>query len=91
MDNRSISHTRWKCQYHIVFIPKYRKKVLYGKVRDDVREIINTLCKYKNVECFYCDNCSDQATLYEFEGRQLCIECIKKLLPLVEGSEIYDF
>lgn len=35
MDNRSISHTRWKCQYHIVFIPKYRKKVLYGKVRDD--------------------------------------------------------
>lgn len=30
MDNRSISHTRWKCQYHIVFIPKYRKKVLYG-------------------------------------------------------------
>lgn len=30
MDNRSISHTRWKCQYHIVFIPRYRKKVLYG-------------------------------------------------------------
>ena len=50
MDNRSISHTRWKCQYHIVFIPKYRKKVLYGKVRDDVREIISVLCKYKDVE-----------------------------------------
>ena len=44
MDNRRISHTRWKCQYQIVFIPKYRKKVLYGKVREDVREIINTLC-----------------------------------------------
>ena len=52
---------------------------------------IGDSCKYKNVECFYCDNCSDQAMLYEFEGRQLCIECIKKLLPLVEGSEIYDF
>ena len=50
MDNRSISHTRWKCQYHIVFIPKYRKKILYGKIREDVREIISTLCKYKNVE-----------------------------------------
>lgn len=50
MDNRSISHTCWKCQYHIVFIPKYRKKVLYGKVKDDVREIIDALCKYKNVE-----------------------------------------
>ena len=41
---------RWKCQHHIVFIPKYRKKVLYGKVREDVREILSTLCKYKNVE-----------------------------------------
>ncbi len=50
MDNRSISHTRWKCQYHIVFIPKYRKKVLYGKVREDVREIISVLCKYRDVE-----------------------------------------
>lgn len=49
MDNRSLSHTKWKCQYHIVFIPKYRKKVLYGKVREDVREIISALCKYKNV------------------------------------------
>ena len=50
MNNRSLSHTKWKCQYHIVFIPKYRKKVLYGKVREDVREILSTLCKYKNVE-----------------------------------------
>lgn len=50
MDNKSISHTRWKCQYHIVFIPKYRKKILHGKVREDVRKIITTLCKYKDVE-----------------------------------------
>ena len=50
MDNRSLAHVRWKCQYHIVFIPKYRKKVLYGKLREDVREIISTLCKYKDVE-----------------------------------------
>ena len=49
MDNQSLSHVRWKCQYHIVFIPKYRKKVLYGKLREDVREIIKILCKYKNV------------------------------------------
>lgn len=48
MDNRGVSHTRWKCQYHIVFILKYRKKVLYGKVRDDVREIISVRCKYKS-------------------------------------------
>ena len=45
MDNKSLSHVKWKCQYHIVFIPKYRKKVLYGKLKADVREIISTLCR----------------------------------------------
>lgn len=50
MDNKSLADIRQKCQYHIVFIPKYRKKVLYGKVRENVREIITTLCKYRNVE-----------------------------------------
>ena len=63
MDNRSISHTRWKCQYHIVFIPKYRKKVLYGKVRDDVREIISTLCKYKDVDIIAGAVCIDHVHL----------------------------
>ncbi len=63
VDNKSISHTRWKCQYHIVFIPKYRKKVLYGKVREDVREILNTLCKYKNVEIIAGAVCVDHVHL----------------------------
>ena len=50
MDRKSLSHTRWQCQYHIVFIPKYGKKKLYGQVKRDVREILSTLCKYKGVE-----------------------------------------
>lgn len=63
MDNKSLSHTCWKCQYHIVFIPKYRKKVLYGKVREDVREIISTLCKYKSVEIIAGAVCIDHVHL----------------------------
>ena len=59
MDNKSLSHTRWKCQYHIVFIPKYRKKVLYGKLKEDVRDIISILCNYKNVETI--GNITDEA------------------------------
>ncbi len=50
MDNQSLAHVRWKCQYHIVFSPKYRKKVLYGKLKRDVREIIAALCRYKDME-----------------------------------------
>lgn len=44
MNNKSLSDTRWKYQYHIVFIPKYRKKLLFGKLKADVKEILTTLC-----------------------------------------------
>ena len=63
MDNRILSHTKCKCQYHVVFIPKYRKKVLYGKIRQVVREIINTLCKYKDVEIIAGAVCVDHIHL----------------------------
>ena len=63
MDNKSISHTRWKCRYHIVFIQKYRKKILYGKIREDVREISSILCKYKDVEIIAGAVCIDHVYL----------------------------
>ena len=59
MDSKSLSHTKWKCQYHIVFIPKYRKKKLFGQLKCDVREILSTLCKYKGVEIIEGAVCAD--------------------------------
>ena len=49
-DDLSLSHTRWNCKYHIVFIPKYRRKEIYGKIRADIGQIIRQLCAYKDVE-----------------------------------------
>ena len=49
-DDLSLSHTRWYCKYHIVFIPKYRRKEIYGKIRTDIGQIIRQLCAYKDVE-----------------------------------------
>ena len=49
-DDLSLSHTRWNCKYHIVFIPKYRRKTIYGKLRSDIGQIIRQLCEYKGVE-----------------------------------------
>ena len=63
MDNKSLSPTKWECQYHIVFIPKYRKKILYGRVKNDVREIISTLCKYKDVDIIAGAVCVDHIHL----------------------------
>ena len=49
-DDLSLSHTRWNCKYHIVFIPKYRRKEIYGKLRSDIGQILRQLCLYKGVE-----------------------------------------
>ena len=46
----ALAHTKWMCKYHIVFTPKYRRKMIYNKYREDVREIIKQLCSYKGVE-----------------------------------------
>ena len=46
----SLSRTTWMCKYHIVFIPKYRRKAIYGQYRSDLQEIIRQLFKYKGVE-----------------------------------------
>ena len=43
----SLAHTKWICKYHIVFTPKYRRKVIYNQLRKDIREIIKDLCKWK--------------------------------------------
>ena len=46
----ALAHTKWMCKYHIVFTPKYRRKMIYNQYREDVREIIKQLCSYKSVE-----------------------------------------
>ena len=63
MDSKSLSHTKWKCQYHIVFIPKYRKKKLFGRVRADLKDILKQLCLYKKVEIVEGAICSDHVHL----------------------------
>ena len=52
MANRtnSLARTKWLCKYHIVIVPKYRRKVIYYEYRKDLQEIIRTLCRYKQVE-----------------------------------------
>ena len=49
MDNLSIAHTRWNCTYHIVFIPKYRRKIMYGELKRELAEILKKLCEMKQV------------------------------------------
>ena len=63
MDSSSLAHCKWECQNHIVFIPKFRRKKMYGMVKDDVRDIIKTLCSYKKVEIIAGAVCADHVHL----------------------------
>lgn len=64
MDNRSTAHSRWNCTYHIVFIPKYRRRVMYGETKRDLVEIIKKLCKMKQVELIDGRICRDHIHMY---------------------------
>ncbi|MEG1523540.1 MAG: IS200/IS605 family transposase [Clostridia bacterium] len=46
----SLAHTKWLCKYHIVFTPKYRRKIIYNQYRESIRDILKQLCRYKGVE-----------------------------------------
>ena len=46
----SLSHTKWLCKYHIVFTPKYRRKIIYNQYKASIRDILRQLCAYKGVE-----------------------------------------
>ena len=59
MDTESLSHTKWRCKYHIVFAPKYRRRIIYGKLRGDIGKILRQLCLRKNVEILEANACID--------------------------------
>ena len=90
MDALSLSHTKWNCQYHIVFIPKYRRRVMYGKVKEDIREILRTLCGYKKVEIIEGAVCSDHIHLCLSIPPKLSISSLMGYLKGKSALMIFD-
>ena len=64
MDNQSIQHTRRNCTYHIVFIPKWRRRIMYGENKKDLVEIIKKLCEMKSVRLIEGKVCVDHIHMY---------------------------
>ena len=58
-DNQSLAHTKWNFKYHIVFAPKYRRKVFFGQKRFEIGGIIRELCRWKGVELLSAEACPD--------------------------------
>ena len=59
LDTESLAHTKWNCKYHIVFAPKYRRQVIYGKIKKDIGIMLRKLCEYKQVEILEAEACKD--------------------------------
>ena len=64
MDKNSLAHTRWECKYHIVFAPKYRRKVIYKQIRSDIGRILGELCKRKGIEIIEAEACPDHIHMF---------------------------
>jgi len=58
-DTTSLAHTTWNCKYHIVFAPKYRRKVFYGEKRLEIGAILRSLCEWKEVNILEAEVCPD--------------------------------
>ena len=78
-DESSLSHTRWNCQYHIVFIPKYRRKVIYRKLRRDIETYLRRLCDYNGVEIIEAQACPDH------------IHMLVKVLPKISVTSFMGY
>ena len=59
LDTDSLAHTQWNCKYHIVFAPKYRRQIMYGKIKTDIGMMLRKLCEYKGIEIIEAEACKD--------------------------------
>lgn len=58
-DTNSLAHTKWRCKYHIVFSPKYRRKIFYGEKRKEIGQILRELCEWKQINIVQAEVCPD--------------------------------
>ena len=58
-DYESLSHTKWRCQYHIILTPKYRRQIIYGKYKAEIGKILRTLCERNGIEIIEANACKD--------------------------------
>ena len=73
MDSSSLSHTSWNCKYHIVFAPKYRRKIIYGELKQDIANILSMLCKRKEVHIVEAEVCPNHIYAGRDSAQNECI------------------
>ena len=62
-DNNSLAHTTWNCKYHIVFAPKYRRQIIYGKYKSEIGKILRDICQRNDIEIIEANACPDHINM----------------------------
>ena len=89
-DIRSLSHSKWRCKYHIVFAPKYRRQIIYRKLRADIGKILRELCDRKGVEILEAECCPNHIHMLVAIPPHLSVAAFMGYLKSKSSLMIFD-
>ena len=89
-DLKSLAHTKWNCKYHIVFAPKYRRKVFYGEKRRAIGEILRKLCEWKGINIVEAECCPDHIHMLLEIPPKMSVAAVIGYLKGKSSLMIYD-
>jgi len=90
LDTNSLAHTKWNCKYHIVFAPKYRRQIIYGKIKADIGKILRKLCEYKGIEIIEAEACPDHIHMLVSIPPKYSVSQIMGYLKGKSSLQIFD-
>ena len=90
MDNSSLAHSKWNCKYHIVFAPKYRRQIIYGKIKADIGAILRKLCDQNGVEIIEANACKDHIHMLDSIPPKLSVSQFMGYLKGKSSLMIFD-
>lgn len=90
MDDLSLTHTKYNCTYHIVFVPKYRRKVMYGQLKHEVGQILSTVCKITSIQLIKGGVCPDHVHMYISIPPKMSLSTVMSKLKGKSALMIFD-
>ena len=89
-DYESLSHTKWRCQYHIILTPKYRRQVIYGKYKKEIGKILRTLCERNGIEIHEANACKDHIHMLVSIPPKMSVSRVMGILKGKSALMIFD-
>ena len=89
-DVKSLSHSKWRCKYHIVFAPKYRRQIVYGQLKADIGKILRSLCERKGVNIISAECCPDHIHMLVEIPPHMSVSSFMGYLKSKSGLMIFD-